>query len=373
MVEAYNVTDSGSNLWSFTSNLPNAAQSTFMVDMARHAVGFGAGAVDTVAAQANFVAPSACSVFAFSSTGTGTPLWSWNLSNCDSSLLYDMDRFIDISDDGSTVAFSYFVPSGTQSVPMLTVFDGQTGAVRFTKALAAGAGTGPVQLSSQGAWVAWTQGDTVVVYSGTTGAIRDTVPMGWNTPAQLSDDGSFLAFSGDDTAHIYEWSAANSQYALKFALQPPGGGTWYSVSCSLSSDGSGAADAELVAFAFYSEGALSARVVIYSMVTGALMTDWTSTTNAKLQTNPTVRMDGNYAGVCLWGDNGEVPTAVVLAAGVSTPVFTYVTPGSEGARSGGRARARSAGGGGGPAHCATLISRPSPATPSPPLRRHVRR
>ena len=373
MVETYNCTDSGSNIWSFSSSLPNADLSTFMVDMARHAVGFGAGAVDTVAAQANFVSPSNCAVYAFSSAGSAVPVWQWNLTNCDSSLLYDMDRFIDISDDGSTVAFSYFVPSGTQSVPMLTVFDGQTGAVRFTKALAAGAGTGPVQLSSQGAWVAWTQGDTVVVYSGTTGAIRDTVPMGWNTPAQLSDDGSFLAFSGDDTAHIYEWSAANSQYALKFALQPPGGGTWYSVSCSLSSDGSGAADAELVAFAFYSEGALSARVVIYSMVTGALMTDWTSTTNAKLQTNPTVRMDGNYAGVCLWGDNGEVPTAVVLAAGVSTPVFTYVTPGSEGARSGGRARARSAGGGGGPAHCATLISRPSPATPSPHLRRHVRR
>ena len=73
MVESFNVTDSGSNIWEFDSNLPNAALSTFMVDMARHAVSFGAGAVDVVAAQANFVPPSNCNVYAFNSETTNVP------------------------------------------------------------------------------------------------------------------------------------------------------------------------------------------------------------------------------------------------------------------------------------------------------------
>ena len=299
-----------------------------MTDMARHAEGFGTGAVDMVAAQANFVAPSNCSVYAWNSqTPSSTPAWQWNLANCDSSLLYDSDRFIDISDDGSTVAFSAFVPSGAQSMPVLYVFDGQTGAVRFTKQLAPGAASGPVQMSETGAWIAWTQGDSVSVYDGQTGALRDSIQMGWNTPAQLTDSGVYAAFSGDDSGSVYQWDSTNSNYKQIFAITPPGGGTWYSVSAAVSSDGSGSADAELAAFAYYGPGALQARVLIVSMVTGAILSDYMSPINAQLQTNPTVRMDGNYAGVCLWGDNGDVPTAIVLQAGVNAPVFNYTTPG----------------------------------------------
>jgi len=32
--------------------------------------------------------------------------------------------------------------------------------------------------------------------------------------------------------------------------------------------------------------------------------------------------------VCLWGDADDVPTAVLLKANMSAPVFTYITPGS---------------------------------------------
>jgi hypothetical protein len=73
MVESFNVTDSGTNIWSFNSDLPNADLSTFMVDMARHAISFGAGAVDVIAAQANFVPPSNCNVYAFNSETTNVP------------------------------------------------------------------------------------------------------------------------------------------------------------------------------------------------------------------------------------------------------------------------------------------------------------
>lgn len=99
-------------------------------------------------------------------------------------------------------------------------------------------------------------------------------------------------------------------------------------------------------------------VSIYSLVDGSVAADYTTPLNTQLQTSATVRMDRNYCGgaracitlCCLsvtrsrscapilpllqfavWGDTGlgdNVPTAVLLQAGASTPVFTYVTPGS---------------------------------------------
>jgi len=178
--------------------------------MARHAVSYGpAGHVDTVAAQANFVPPSNCNVYAFSSTGTNTPIWQANISNCDSSLLYDSDRYIDMSDDGSVVAFSAFLPQGKLSSPLLTVYDGQSGKVRFSKNLGTSGEGGPVQTSAYGSWLAWTQGDAVAVHDATTGALRDTVQMGWNTQAQISDSGDYLVFGGDDQAKVYKWSGSS--------------------------------------------------------------------------------------------------------------------------------------------------------------------
>ncbi len=151
--------------------------------------------------------------------------------------------------------------------------------------------------------------------------------MGWNTQAQISDSGDFVAFAGDDQASIYTWDATNMQYALTYNPTVTNG-TWYSISAALSSDGSGAEDKELVTFSWIDDAALQARATIFSMVDGKLLTDYLTPKNAQLQTNPTVRMDGDYAGLCLWGDNDDVPTAVVLKAGSTKPIFTYTTPGS---------------------------------------------
>ena len=73
---------------------------------------------------------------------------------------------------------------------------------------------------------------------------------------------------------------------------------------------------------------MQARLTTYSMVSGALLTDYLTPVNAKLQTNPTVRMDGMYTALALWGDAADVPTVVLLQAGSSVPLFTYTTPGS---------------------------------------------
>ena len=296
-----------------------------MTDMSRHAERQPPGAfrVDMVAAEADFsaIANSTCIVRGFNSRGTNTPIWSITIPSCGSSLLYDSDRYIDISDDGSTAAFSGQLM--TANVAVLWV----TGAVKFNVTLPAGAPGGPIMVTEAGALIAWTQGDSVAIINGTTGMVRDTVAMGWNTQAELSDNGNFLVFAGQDTASIYGWNAASKKYALKYAVVPTGG-EWYSVSCSISSDGSGTVDTELVSFAWITETALGARVTTYSMVDGSLRTDWSSAVNAQLQTTPTVRSDGVYTGVALWGDNDDQPTAVVLKAGSNAVVFNYTTPGS---------------------------------------------
>jgi hypothetical protein len=274
--------------------------------MARHADSFGVGNIDTVAAEAQFVPPSTCQVFGWSSlASTPTPAWTINVSNCDSNLLYDDDRNIDFSDDGSTVAFSAFLIDGKNNIPGMWIIDGQTGKIIFTKKLGPTSAGGPVQLSENGTYVAWTQGDSVVVYESKTGKVRDTVQMGWNCQAEISDSGDFLAFAGDDVGKIYTWDATNNQYTLTYSPVPPGGGTWYATTAAISSDGSGAAEKELVTFGYITETALGARVMIYSMVTGALLTDYVSPVNAQLQTYPTVRMSGNYAGGKLEGRGVE--------------------------------------------------------------------
>lgn len=104
--------------------------------------------------------------------------------------------------------------------------------------------------------------------------------------------------------------------------------TWYPEDLAVSSFGSGATASELVTFGWIDGEALTARITIFNMVTGQLLTDITTVTNAKLQTMPTVRMDQDFAGVVVWGDSDDIPTIYLIRAGDSAPVFTYTTPGS---------------------------------------------
>jgi hypothetical protein len=139
------------------------------------------------------------------------------------------------------------------------IIDAQTGAIKFTKNLGAAGEGGPVQLSENGTFVAWTQGDSVVVYESATGKVRDTIQMGWNCMAELSDSGDYLAFAGDDKASIYQWDPSNAQYKLAYSPAPPGSTVWVATSAAISSDGSGGVEGELVTFGWITEDALAAR------------------------------------------------------------------------------------------------------------------
>jgi hypothetical protein len=237
-----------------------------------------------------------------------------------------MDRYLDISDDGSVAAFSAFTGSGDSSAPLLTVLNAQTGAKLFSATAPAGVGAGTVAVSDKGSYIMWQLSTGTIVYN-TAGATVDTI-AGLGHP-KISDSGSFITSCTENSATLYTYSATAGKYSLASTFTPPADGqTWFCMDSAVSTDGSGADDSELGAFGWVGNGALTARVTIYSLLSSTLLTDWTSATNAKLQTNPTVRMDGIYAGISLWGDADDTPTAVILAAGSSDVVFNYTTPGS---------------------------------------------
>jgi hypothetical protein len=86
---------------------------------------------------------------------------------------------------------------------------------------------------------------------------------------------------------------------------------------------------ELITYSWTDGSALQTRTTTYSMITGKLLTDFSSPVNSKLQNVATVRMDRDYIGVGAWGDTGtdNVPTVYLLKAGSNVPLFNYTSPG----------------------------------------------
>jgi hypothetical protein len=298
MVEVYNVSDSGENVWSYPDSRQGAS---FSVTMARHTESSptptAPGVVDTLVVNQPPPGEDGCHVLAFDSLGTGAPAWSLELLNCS---IFSAS----ISDDGALAVISGGLNIGAPKLaPVVWALDGQTGKKKWqVGGDDASQYGGTVRVSARGNFVAYSRmDDTVVVLDAASGQARgEAISEGWNTPAELSDTGDMLAFSGQDVATIYAWDAASQAYAVKYTLTPSGAEQWYSIVTSVSSDGSGAEDKELACFGFITGRALSARVLIVSMVTGKVLTDYTTPTNAQLQTNPNVKMDGNFCGVALW-------------------------------------------------------------------------
>ena len=320
MVEVYNMTDSGDFVWSYSAQNDNATG--FSVASARHTEKAGVGAVDLVVVEGDKDVASDVWLRGFASLGSGRPAWSLRVSNC------RLASGLAISDDGSAAALTtYLVDAASgQIYPQLLVVDGQSGALKVNVTRALGNPGGPVTLSETGAWVAWTQGDSVFVYDGASGDLRgEAVNMGWNTASSITDSGDELVFSGQDAAQAWSWNAADGVYEKTWQVVPPGPDQWFSESCAVSSNSK---SGPLAVFGWTTFTGKQARVTIYEVKTGKLLSDYTSLPNQQLQTSANVRIDGDFVGVSLWGDQDDVPTAVLLQAGVKEPIFTFVTPGS---------------------------------------------
>ena len=328
LVEAFNTSDDGiAPLWAFQGC--GHVDSAFWATTARHAQRAGGGAaqaVDTLAVETEALPPAGVVLRAFDSrspTGAAPPLWNFSVET-------GQPASVDLSDDGSTAAIALWQWDAAGAITSwLFVFDAQTGRKRFglQEPLARG---GPCTLSGTGAWVAWTQGDSVAVVDGQTGAQRGSLlAMGWNTEAQISDDGNTVVFAGKEDAQVWQWSSAAGDWAQTQSITPPDDAEWYSDSSSLASNS--AAYGDVAAFGFLGGGALQARVLVYAVsgaAAGTLLSDYTTAKNSKLQTNTYLRSDGDFVAVGLWGDADDVPTVVLLKAGSNSTLFSYVTPGS---------------------------------------------
>lgn len=222
----------------------------------------------------------------------------------------------------------------TYLTPRAYGLDAQTGKLLFVKNLGINqpSAVSSVRVSSAGSYIAYSYGATVYVLTRTGTQRANVTLVEANIPAAISDDGTYLVAGAPSTFDIWAWTAATSSYKLVRSLHPAGTTAWYptdfAFSDTVATVPGSAGDRALAAVAWMDGESLTVRVTMYNVSSGAVVADWTSATNAKLQNQAIIRLDGDMAAVACWGDSDDIPTVVVLQAGSNTPVFTAITPGS---------------------------------------------
>lgn len=137
--------------------------------------------------------------------------------------------YVDISEDGSTIAFAGFANETYKGKQVVTahvwVLDAQTGKELFVKDL--GPSVKPVaggaQLSADGSVLAYTNVPTVYVIDTKSGNIIQTIPMPYEgaTEAVVSPNGQFLALMDVDAADLFAWNTSTNQFEQTLTLTPP--------------------------------------------------------------------------------------------------------------------------------------------------------
>lgn len=329
--EFIEVFNTSSVVWSFSQ-----ASGTYIADQARHAESAGL-TVDTFGAV---ITSTGTTVYGFSSTGSGVPAWQLPLPGCSSDTGGGTYTGIESSDSGNLVAF--FCPhSGGSGAPTARVYgiNGQTGeAWHYDLGPTVAAGQGQVQVTADGSWVLFVNEGgkptpntaTAYVLDGSTGQPRgqDNITIPFFITAAISDSGNYVATGDDGVVHVWEWAADVGAWSPAYDLTPPAAapGGWIPWDLQMST---GTDAEELVIAGCISGDVRTVQVSAWSLVGGALRTNWVSQTNPSFQENPTVRADGPYIAVALWGDvGGDAPTTVLLVAGSNSTVMTATSPGS---------------------------------------------
>ena len=316
-------------MWSFTNG-----SGDFLVDTARHSEGADNGPVDVFVASCD---DAGCSLFGRTSA-TDTTRWMVSLPGCSTDGgTGGAYTGLQASGTGNRVAFLCHHVASPGATPTARVYliGGQSGTVTWVQDLGTGiqAGQGDVSISQDGAWVLFVNEGgkptpntaTAFIYDGASGVLRDSITIPFFICAAISDSGDYVAVGDDPLVHVWLWDAATAKYKPAYDLTPPSAGSWipWDVTMSTGTD----AD-EMVVVGYISGDVRTVQVTAWSVVGGTQQINWVSATNAQLQENPSLRADHDYVGVSLWGDDGELPTVVLLKKGSNVPVFSAVTPGS---------------------------------------------
>ena len=228
-VAAYNAssgTDSPSPMWTLSPSTPFSPSTIYFVDCARHQDDSGdkTSAVDTFSLLSEDNEYTGCTIQgSASNAGAGAaPRWNWTAPSCAAFLAQDQWRYIDASDDGSTLCAQLFEEGGGGvRYPVTHAFDAQTGKHLWARKLDASAGGYGVEVSDDGRWVVQGIDDSVksvnrsaIVLSTADGSVRSRVAIYWNIPPAISGEGDFVVGGGSSNVMAYKWDASNSSYVL---------------------------------------------------------------------------------------------------------------------------------------------------------------
>ena len=285
-----------------------------------------------------------CVAYGFAgAAATGEPAWAVTLPGCSSVAGEGVGgayTALQASDSGEALAILGYGLDGATLTARAYLVDGQKGTVRWVFDLGAKEKAGQGDISIGTRFVAFVNegGDggnpnaaRVQVLGVADGALRAAVPLPFFIAAALSDSGDYLVVQNfthlkGSEPWVMQWDEASSSYGLLHRLALPADGTEYDLWDIAMPPG----EDSYVALGWISAipTALQLRVNAFNLSSGALVTDWHAPPNARLQNNPTIRCDGEYIGLGLWGDEGEAPTIVVLGAGREEPIFSATSPGS---------------------------------------------
>jgi len=158
-VAAYNAssgTDSPSPMWTLSPSTSFSPSTIYFVDCARHQDDSGdkTSAVDTFSLLSEDNEYTGCTIQgSASNAGAGAaPRWNWTAPSCAAFSAQDQWRYIDASDDGSTLCAQLFEEGGVR-YPVTHAFDAQTGKHLWARKLDASAGGYGVEVSDDGRWV----------------------------------------------------------------------------------------------------------------------------------------------------------------------------------------------------------------------------
>jgi len=317
----------GNLVWTFSNA---TGDSDFLVDTARHADGTDNGPVDVFVASCD---GSGCNLFGRTSA-TDTTRWMVSLPECTTDGGGGTYTGFQASDSGNRVAIRCIIAGATPTVRVYLI-GGQTGQITWQKDLdkSERAGQGQIQISSSGSHVLLVNeggvptpnSATAFVFDGADGSLIDSIPIPFFITAAISDTGDYVVVGDEPNVHVYKLDSTSGNYTHAYDATPPAAGSWipWDIQISTGSDAT-----EILVVGYISDDVLTVAIGGFSLPTGSTTLAWVSQTNPKLQENPTIRADGDFVAVSLWGNNGDLPTVVLLQGGSNTPLFTYVTPGS---------------------------------------------
>jgi len=317
--------------------------SEFAVATARHIDSTPVGDVDVAIAE-NAPINNTCSVSGWASTGKNVGArWFYQIPSCGIMLSNFDEILVQMSDDGSTVAFAVFSTHNSSGGPdypsatsQLHVLNGQTGQLLFIYDLHDYTTTKSmmlhVSMSRHGEYIAFGAYNLVYVLEKATGKLRgDPFDKTYQVPVQICPMGVFLV-GGYQDGFVAKWDATSKSYVVQFTVpgQDSEGNVWMQQYAATSVNGGGSnPDGCLVAFAWMAFPYVDqVRVTVHNLLTGKTYWEWKSD-NIVGQTIPMVSFHMGYLAVSHWGDeHGRSPTVFLFNLKSNVPVWNVTTPGS---------------------------------------------